>query len=114
MDIYTKLRELARSIKAQNLFIAAKEIHGIRIFKNMYDFSKLQEIYLSYLYSCDAINKDIIMEKISEHVFDSEIMEDSYLIWKRKNFKKINVKTDKQKDVSLVVGKEIKFPAKKV
>lgn len=112
MNIYSKLRELARSIRAQNLFVAAKEINGMRIFKNVYNFSKLQEIYLSYLYNCDAISRDIIMDKISEHVFDSEILEDAYLIWKRKNIKKINIKEDKQKDVSLVVGKKIKFPTK--
>jgi hypothetical protein len=110
MNIYSKLKELARSVRAQNLFIAAKEINGIRIFKNLYNFSKLQEIYLSYLYNCDIINRDIIMDKISEHVFDSEIMEDAYLLWKRKNMKKINIKDNKQNDVNLVTGKHIKFP----
>jgi hypothetical protein len=112
MNIYSQLRELAKSIRAQNLFVAAKEINGIRIFKNLYDFSKLQEIYLSYLYNYDAINRDIIMEKISEHVFDSEIMEDAYLLWKRKNMKKLNIKDNKQNELKLVTGKTIIFPEK--
>jgi hypothetical protein len=110
MNIYSKLRELARSIRIQNLFVAVKEINGMRLFCNEFDFSKLQEIYLSYLYNSNAISNDIILEKISEHVFDSEIMEDAYLIWKRKNMKKINIKEDKQKNVNLVVGKKINFP----
>jgi len=112
MNTYSLLRKLARSIRAQNLFIAAKEINGIRIFKNLYDLSKLQEIYLSNLYNANAISNDIILEKISEHVFDSEIMEDAYLLWKRKNMKKINIKDNKQNDVSLITGKHIKFPKK--
>lgn len=113
-NIYLKLRELSRSVKAQNLFVATKEINGIRLFKNLTDFSKLQEIYLSYLYNSNAISNDIILEKISEHVFDSEIMEDAYLLWKRKNIKKINIKDNKRNDVNLVTGKHIKFPTKKV
>jgi len=113
-NIYSSLRTLAKSIKAQNLFLAAKEINGIRLFHNKFDLSKIQNIYLSYLYNYDSINKDIVIEKISEHVLDSEIYEDAYLLWKRKNIKKIDKKDNKQKDVNLVVGGEIKFPAKKV
>jgi hypothetical protein len=110
-NIYSKIRNLAKSIKAQNLFVAAKEINGIRLFRNSFDFSKIQEIYLSYLYNYDSINRDIILEKISEHVFDSEIYEDSYILWKRKNNKK--EKDNNQKDLKLVVGKKITFPTNK-
>ena len=104
--------DLAKLVRIQNLFIATKELHGIRIFKNLYNFSKLQEIYLSYLYNSYAIHNDIILEKISEHVFDSEIKEDAYLLWKRKNLKKVNIKDNKKSEVNLVVGKNIKFPTK--
>jgi len=109
MNIYSLLRELAKSIKAQNLFVTAKEINGIRLFRNSFDFSKLQEIYLSYLYNYDSINRDIILEKISDHVIDNEIYTDAYLLWKRKNLKK-TMKDNKQNDVNLVVGKKINFP----
>ena len=109
-SIYKLLRELAKSVRAQNIFVAAKEINGIRLFHNDNDFSKLQEIYLSDLYNSNAISNDIVFEKISEHVFDSEIMEDAYLLWKRKNMKKIDKKDNKQNDVNLVVGTKINFP----
>jgi hypothetical protein len=112
MNIYLKIRELAKSIRAQNLFLAAKEVNGIRIFRNSFNLSKLQEIYLSQLYNYDSINRDIILEKISKHVTDNEIYTDAYLLWKQKNIKKINKKDNKQKDVNLVVGKEINFPTK--
>ena len=110
-NIYSGIRNLARSIKAQNLFVAAKEIRGIYLFRNHLDFSRLQELYLSFLYIYDSINKDIVTDKISKKIFDSEIYEDAYLIWKRGNNKK-TTKDNKKNDVSLVTGKKINFPTK--
>ena len=101
---------MAKSIKMQNLFLAAKEINGIRLFKNSRDLSNIQNIFLSYLYNYNSINQDIVIEKISKHVFDNEIFEDSYLLWKQKSIKKININDSKQKDVNLVVGNKINFP----
>lgn len=113
-NIYTNLRSLAKSVRAQNFFAAVKEINGLYLFHNKFDFSKIQEIYLSYLYNYDSINKDIILEKISKHVLDSEIYEDSYLLWKRKNINKKQDEKDnnKKREVKLVMGKDIKFPEK--
>ena len=114
MNIYLLLRKLAKTTKAQNLFIASKEIGGIRLFRNSYDFSKLQEIYLSHLYNYDSINRDIIVDHISPHILDSEIYEDAYLLFKRKNIKKRDKRDSGKKDVNLVVGKAIKFPTKEL
>jgi hypothetical protein len=111
MNIYNAIRKLAKSVKAQNLFLASKEVNGINLFRNKFDFSKIQEIYLSYLYNYESINRDIVIDNISKHVFDSELYEDSYLIWKRKN--RNNKKDTKQNDINLVVGQKIIFPTKK-
>jgi hypothetical protein len=111
-NIWDSLCDLARSIKMQNLFTASKELYGIKIFRNSFDFSNIQSIFLSYLYNFDSINRDIILENISKHVLDNQIYWNSYLIYKRKNLKKINIKDNKQKDVNLVTGKHIKFPKK--
>lgn len=112
MNIYSKLRELAKSVHSQNLFTACKDLHGICIFHNSFDFSKLQEIYLSYLYMYDTITRDIIIDKISKHVCDEEIYEDAYMIWRRNNNKKTEKNDKSKKDVNLVVGKKIHFPTK--
>jgi hypothetical protein len=111
MNIYNNIRKLAKSVKAQNLFLASKEVNGINLFRNKFDFSKIQEIYLSYLYNYESINRDIVIDNISKHVFDSELNEDAYLMWKRKNIK--NKKDTKQNDINLVVGQKIIFPTKK-
>jgi len=109
MDIYTSLIKLAKNIKYQNLFSASKEIRGIRLFKNTYNFSKVQEIFLSYLYIFDSIHKDIVNDSISEKVLDNDtnIYWESYLIWKRKHNK--NTTQSKKKEVELVSGNKIKF-----
>lgn len=111
-NIWDSLCDLAKSIRYQNLFLASKEVFGIRLFRNSIDLSNIQNIFLSYLYNFDVINQDIILERISKHVLDNNIYWNSYLIWKSKNRKKINIKNDKQKSVNLVMGKHIKFPKK--
>ena len=101
--------ELAKSIKAQNLFVAAKEINGIRLFKNLYDFSKLQEIYINYLYMYDIITQDIIRKKINEDIINDDIYADSYLLWKRKKGFEVE-SPDKKKDLKLTPTRKITFP----
>lgn len=112
-NIYKSVVDLARSVRMQNLFLVSKEIASIKLFKNNFNFSKLQEIYISYLYTFDLLNKDIVVEGISKKVMEHEIYWDSYLTYKR-NHKKNQEQSDKKKDVNLVVGKTIHFPTKEI
>jgi len=113
MNIYKSLFELSKSIRIQNLFQAAKDLHNVRLFSNDCNFSRLQESFLSYLYTIESINKDIIIDSISKKVLDDELYFDSYLLWRRENkHKKDEDKPTKKRDLSLVAGKTIKFPAK--
>jgi len=116
-NLWKNLRDVAKSSRIQNLFTASKEISSIHLFRNFVDFSKLQEIFLNYLYIYDSIMKDIIIEKISKHVLDNEIYEDAYILWKREKKTK-NIKDESQvkkgREVFLVAGKNIKFPTKGV
>lgn len=111
MNEYDLLAKLAKSIKYQNLFVASKDLNGIRIFKNTFNFSKLQELFLNYLYTFDSIHKDIITDKISEHVLDDDtnIYWESYILWRKKNIKKSEQKDNNKKDLHLVSGKKINF-----
>jgi len=112
-NIYSKLRLLAKSVKAQNLFVSAKELQGIRLFRNVVDFSKLQELYLSYLYMYDSINRDIIIDKISNKIYESDIYEDAYLLFKKGN-KKDEKKDNKNSEIHLIMGNKINFPKSEV
>jgi hypothetical protein len=88
------IRKLAKEVKMLNLFNASKEINGIRLFHNETDLSKIQELFISYLYFYYNINMDINMDKVSKKVLDNEIYEDSYYRWKNKNVNKEIVKKD--------------------
>jgi len=112
MNIYQSIANLAKSTKYQNLFLAAKEINGVNLFNNNLDFSKIQELFLCYLYNFDIINKDIITDKISKHVLDDEIYWESYMLW-RKDFKyKKGKQQDSKSNLHLVTSKKINFPKK--
>jgi len=108
MNYYSILRKFAKSIRAQNLFFATKEISSIHLFRNNSDLSNLQEIFLTWLYNYDYINRDIETEKISKHVLDNDLYTDAYLIWK--NNKKSKQKNDKKLNaLHLVNSHKIKF-----
>ena len=112
-NIWDSLCDLAKSVRYQNLFLASKEINGIKLFRNNMELSNIQSIFLSWLYNFDSISRDVIVDKISEHVLDNQIYWNSYLIWRRKNVKKTNTKDNKQKDVNLIVSKKINFNKEK-
>ena len=101
------IRKLAKSAKHQNIFLASKEINGITLFRNNTDLSKMQEIYLSYLYFYYNLFSDIANDKVSKKVLDNNIYEDAYNIYKSK---KIEIKDKKEKgnfqrDLHIVFGK---------
>lgn len=113
MNIYSAVRKLAKTVSAQNMFHAAKEMNGIKIFRNEIELSKIQQIYLSYLFMYSSIGQDIQLEKISEHVTDDEIYEDAYMKWKKER-KDVTKKDNSQKDLKLVMSNTIKFPTSEV
>lgn len=57
-----------------------------------------------------SINQAISVDKISPHVNDNELFEDSYLLWRNKGIKKDNKL--EQNDVHLVTSNKIIFPKK--
>jgi len=93
MNINT-IRKLAKEIKMLNLFSASKEINGIKLFHNESDLSKIQELFVSYLYFYYNINMDISMEKVSKKVLENDIYEDAYNLWKSKQGNKETIKKD--------------------
>ena len=119
MNIYTSIRELAKTNKWQNLFSASKDISSIHLFRNVIDFSKLQELFLEYLYIYDIVQKDILIDGISQIVLTDDIYVDSYLLWRKDNkYKEKPERTPKpsewkkdnrKKTLHLFPGKKIKF-----
>jgi hypothetical protein len=110
MNTHSALRELAKSIRFQNIFTASKEQPGIHLFKNVCEFSALQETFLILLYNYSVINDDIHLHKISQLTLEKDIYADAYLFWKKtKGFKQFD-SVAAERDVSLVAGNHITFP----
>ena len=109
-NIFELVRELAKTTEAQNLFYTCKELNSVRMFKNDYDLSHIQQTYISYLYLYESLAHDIIVEGISKKIYNSEIYEDAYIKWR--SDKKDNKKSTEKKsnDLSLVASKKIIFP----
>lgn len=105
MDIERFIRDLAKKTEQQNLFVAAKDISSIQLFKNSSELSRLQQMYLYYLYFYNDLHSDISLKKVSEKVLDNFIREDSYSYYKRqKNPEKESKK--KENDIHLVFNKK--------
>ena len=97
------IRRLAKKVENLNLFSASKELNNINLFINCIDFTKLQQMYISYLYFYTELHQDISLKKIDKYVLNNEQYEDSYMLWKRENSEKENNKKDnKQRDIHLV------------
>jgi len=108
-DIYSYIRKLAKQSRFQNLLYLTKDISGVQFFTNVSNFSKLQDIFISYIYMYDSINQDLASKHTSKHVYDNEIYEDAYVIWKREVGNKTDIES-KKSDVALVISDKITFP----
>jgi len=95
------VRKLAKNNKHLNLFSASKEINGIRLFHNEIDFTKIQTIFINYLYFYYNLNQDISSGEVTKDVLKNEIREDSYSIYKSKNRDNKEEKDNKKHDVHL-------------
>jgi hypothetical protein len=106
MNIEKIIRNLAKKTEIINLFVASKDLNGINLFKNNIDFSKIQRLFLSYLYFYYDIYNDIASKKINKSIIKDNIYEDAYMLWKEENNGEINKskknKVSDKKDIYLV------------
>jgi hypothetical protein len=110
MNIYDIIRKLAKSTKYQNLFVAAKDIATIHLFRNDTELSKLQDMFLAYLYLYDNLFTDISLKEVSKKVIENSIYEDAYFYWKREHKTETKTQDNSKSQIKLVKGTNIKFP----
>jgi hypothetical protein len=77
-----KIRQLAKQTESQNSFLASKEL-GMKLFANEIELSRVQNIYLSYLYFYHDLIVDVYSKKLSEKIFEDDFYEDAYAYYKR-------------------------------
>ena len=80
------------------IYARAKELSGIRIFKNDTDFSLLQTQFLYWLEVYNGLETELALgeENISRDIIDDEIRCDAYLLWKSKQNKKDRTQPSKK------------------
>jgi len=94
----TVLRKLAKSNRFQALYRRVKESGFLKLFKNDYDLSKIQDIFLYYLEIYYMLYQDLAEKKpyLTEEVIDNELRTDAYLFMKFKH----KSKNDKKREVT--------------
>ena len=102
-NIISLIRKLAKDSTNQTIYSASKE-GSIGLFKNTYDYTYFQIIYLRYLNFYNSINLDIAMNEIGEEVLNREIDEDSYMFWKQNKEKDNKLLQNKKSRNEEVVG----------
>lgn len=92
------LRKLAKQFSWQMLYSRAKEMSGIRLFKNETDFSSLQTQFLYWLEVYNSLETELALgeENISRQIIDDEIRCDAYLLWKSKQKKQEQTQPSKK------------------
>ena len=83
-NITSLIRKTTKKYYWQALYSSAKELR-LNLFENRIDYSDLQILFLNYLAFYYNLNLDIMMNDVSEDVTDSEIYEDAYSYFKRKD-----------------------------
>jgi hypothetical protein len=100
------IRKLAKQIEMQNTFSACKELPSLKLFENDKNLSRIQQIFLSYLFFYYNINMDIALKKVSEKILNSNTYEDAYSYYKREKVEE--TKGKKERDIHLVFPKKNK------
>ena len=96
----------------QNLFIVAKKVNNIHLFRNSNDLSDIQLYFLSMLFLYENLNQEIEIEHITDKVLTNDLYAESYLLWKR-NKKEDNTKSDfSHRHLHLVPTNKINFNKK--
>jgi len=80
------IRKLARSFHYQHLYARARELHGIQIFENVSDLSKIQIEFLYWLALYNRLYQDLLMKEpfLTEETINNDFLCDCYLIWEDK------------------------------
>ena len=93
------LRKLARSDRYQLLYIKAKDLNGIRLFKNKMDFSWIQIIFLMWLEIYHSLYQDLATgtDYLNKSVIIDDVRCDAFLLYRRRTK---DLKDKKTKNIS--------------
>ena len=104
------IRKLARSPHYQLLYVRAKEIGSIKLFKNDADYLPVQVLFLHWLEVYHSLFNDLLTHEdfISKEVIENDIKCDAYIIY-RNDKRKREWQDRKKSDINLP-GKQTMRP----
>lgn len=105
------LKKIARSDEHQILYNRSKELGTLRLFKNDYDLSRIQILYLYFLELYHVLYQDLNTGEdfISEDIIKDSIRTEAYLLLRKekKDKKDSSSKTRKVIDSTMGLGSVI-------
>ena len=105
------INKIAKSYHYQQLYTRAKEIQGIHIFENTFNFSFIQSTFLQCLEMYHNLYQDLYSKEpfISEAVIQDDLRTEAYLLWKQQKTKKTPKKiVDSSQPGAVMFTKEVK------
>lgn len=91
MNIHSQIRKLARSSYWQEIYKSSKEINGISLFENNYNFSGLQYLFLYWLRIYNMLYTELSEKEwtiLDEQVIETDWRCDCFLYWRSKEIEK--------------------------
>ena len=95
------LRKIAKSSYWQTIYSFSKEGGNLKLFTNDIDLTDIQITFLKYLGFYSSLYLDVALGDIDKRIFENEIYEDSYALYRNKMDKK-KEKLDTQRDKDFV------------
>ena len=90
------IRTIAKDSYWQSLYTLAKEFHT-NLLENSRDYTPIQFTFISYLEFYSSLNMDVAMGEVTDIVFEDELYEDGYAMYRnksRKDKKKLKAPTE--------------------
>lgn len=88
MSFEIQIRDLALNFYWQRIYGCAKEINGIHLFENSYNFSGLQVTFLYWLEVYNSLYRDLALGEypnLTEKVIKDHRRCDAFLYWRQKD-----------------------------
>ena len=97
-QIISLIRRIAKNSHYQTLYSFCKESGGLKLFKNDRELSDIQMTFLRYLGFYASLYLDVALGDVEDRIFENEIYEDSYALYRNKKDKKEDLNQNKRKE----------------
>lgn len=96
LNVNDNIRKLSKCNYYQTIYSLEKNI-GINLFKNSFELTQIQIVFLNYLSFYSALYFDFSMGEIDDRVFEDFIYEDAYMTFRKHDRDKTKEKSRDKK-----------------